>query len=253
MGFFFRRGNAKPRESIGDFAEKKRKEEELRRSEESHRWEEDRRILAEHEAPPAPMVPDFSLGDAYPFKNEEYITRTYLRVERETGSVVENRRVYYADAEAVGRVVDDIERLESMIDGQALSITSMPPLHTNTALIEPVINAVQLSGFMANNARMELKPFTKTGRNAIYPVSISFNAYEPQRDRYDGTLHPSENGAHGTIDYLQGGGIGKASICYWKNHVFFGVHWKTVGGSLVIGSVDYNDDPTRESVRLYTA
>lgn len=194
---------------------------------------------------PALCKPDYDLG-SLPFGNREYFCGGTVFRSPDTGEVLRDDRVYYADADALRAFILDLDRLESMLSGDALGIPSLPILRTDVSLMKPVSFVGDIS---QNSARLVLRPFTKTGRKAKYPAAVHFHAY----GLVDclGDLYPGHNGSHGIVSYCQDHTIGKAEANYWADHVHFGVRWKIVDGQLSVGSIDYSENCETDAVRLY--
>jgi hypothetical protein len=179
-------------------------------------------------------APDFDL-EGFPFGNRKYVCLTRSRFDRESGLTVIDSRGYYADEEALSRVGADIKRLEGMLTSDVTGIESLPRLETNLSLMTPVTDPN--SEFPYSLASLSLRPLTPTGRKSKYPVTVNFTAYRHK-------LGEDNDGSHGTISYLYGGGIGKAEIYFWHQHVGFGAHYKLIDGRIALNVLEYCDDPS---------
>lgn len=195
------------------------------------------------ELPVQYMAPCYDLTGA-PFGNREYVSWGTATIERETGQIFNQQRFFYADDDALRSFELDLNDLESMLSGAALGIPSLPPLHTDCTLLVPVNSLRELPG---NCAKLEILPLTKTGRTPKFPIAIHFSAYE----LIDDVRLLGENGSHGSLYYLQNKSLGKAEAHYWNHGVYYGIHWKLIGGELRIGSIEYADKQLPERIQIY--
>ena len=195
-------------------------------------------------APPTIEEPDYDMTP-FPFENKPYLCRTQQQVVHDTGQVIESSKFYYADHLAVDAVRKDVENLENLIKPEAIDIPTLPILETNFARVE---EANRLMEFPENRVQLNIKPLTKTGRKAKYPVEILFSSYEKSS-----SLEYRQNGSHGTVSYFASGAVGKAEIHYWINHEHYGAYFKIIGGNLALNVLTYSNARTGDEVELYRA
>ena len=191
--------------------------------------------------------PDFDLS-RFIFENKPYLCFGSIRYAKDSGEILSDDRFYCADHDALRGFKLDLDDLESMAVGSVLGIPSLPKLVTNMNLLEP---AVGEGSPVTNCAKLELRPLTKTGRKAKYPVVVHFAAREIVDCGFG--LTTEGDGSHGSIFYCQDGSMGKATVHYHLRGAYYGVRWKMVDGRLLIGSIDYSDRENPDSVRLYQA
>lgn len=240
------KSNRAKKRAMKEFVEQKKREEALRNEEEIKRWKEERSILKEHEMPPFLAVPDYDLSAGFPFSSKEYVCFVSMAINRKNGEVVEQSRAYYADSEAIEKAKHDVIALEKMLSPEKLGIASLPTLFTNFRMVKPVADVCSIDDLPRNHVILTLKPYTPTGRDARYPVTIGVSSYKE-------TMSAS-NGSHGSVSYLRDGSIGKAQFHFWKDHIYYGAHFKIINGEIALNVLTYSDDPSSgKKIELYRA
>ena len=124
--------------------EREQREEYAQAIENSRReWE----ILERAKKRPFYDQPNYDL-DNYPFGNRPYVTRAEMALNRESGEVYEDSRIYYADSDAKSSVASDLRRIERMLNGDNLGVPGLPALKTNTARIKANLHGLSLLFFL---------------------------------------------------------------------------------------------------------
>lgn len=194
--------------------------------------------------PPTMEEPDYDMTP-FPYDNKPYLCRTHQQVVHNTGQIVETKKFYYGDHLAVDAVRRDVQKLEKLIAPEAINVPTLPILETNFARIE---GPDCLMEFPENRIQLSLRPLTKTGRKAKFPVEISFSSYK----KISFPEH-TQNGSHGTISYFSSGAVGKAEINYWINHEYYGAYFKIIGGNIALNVLTYSNSENGNEVELYRA
>ncbi|MDU0940012.1 MAG: hypothetical protein E7A81_07060 [Clostridiales bacterium] len=203
---------------------------------------------------PTFIKPDFDLS-VFPFYNREYVCTGTAYKNIHNGEIFNECLRYYATDDVMYNVVNHIIRLEKMLTEEKLGIKGLPPLSTNYDLFEPVDELLSIDKLPQNYVAMTLKPLTKTGKKAKYPVEVFFNAY--RRKTYDDASESEyfssvgQEGSHGTLSFLQDGEIGKASIFYWEHHKCFAAYFKLFNDTLALNVLTYKDVNSGIDIEIY--
>ena len=239
------KSNRAKKRAMKEFVEQKKREEALRNEEEIKRWKEERSIRKNMRCPR--FSPFLTMTCLLGFlSNKEYVCFVSMAINRKNGEVVEQSRAYYADSEAIEKAKHDVIALEKMLSPEKLGIASLPTLVTNFRMVKPVADVCSIDDLPRNHVILTLKPYTPTGRDARYPVTIGVSSYKE-------TMSAS-NGSHGSVSYLRDGSIGKAQFHFWKDHIYYGAHFKIINGEIALNVLTYSDDPSSgKKIELYRA
>lgn len=234
------------KKELNNFIAQKENEERERQEEMERQFEEEWQILKDGEIAPYMEVPDYEFPDGFPYSNREYLCHVPVRFDRESGEVVEETHIYYGDRRAIDGFRPDVAMLEDMLRPENVGIPSLPELVSDFKLVKQPAKVAQIEDLPENCIRLMLRPFTPTGKNARYPMSIGFNAYKRSM--------PGGNGSHGTVSYLRDGSVGKAEIHFWRNHVHYGARYKLINGRIALNVLTYCDNlATGNKVELFRA
>ncbi len=209
-----------------------------------------RKVMGDAYKPPYMAEIDAPFGHP-PFPDGMYVCEPFVDYDEGTGSAYESGCRYLANEAALKLFIDDLSKVEDLIDGEALGIPSLPPMRTDYDVLKPYNEPPSETPW--NCVSLSVKPLTPTGKKPLYITEVTFSTIlQPTYEEYkSGVVY--DNGVIADLCYLDNGEVGKAVLRYNKDGAQHAVHFKTVDGSLVVSRITYLPNPFAEPIHIYRA
>ena len=181
---------------------------------------------------PEMLVPEFDpdMGTP-PFDMHEYVTlRTVIR-NAVSGAIVSERKSYYLDNPALEKTERYISALEFIIEQHGIDIGGLAPLKTDFRMLRPALASDTVDSLYNDRVpAFSVSRRTPTGRAPKYPFSVVFDAQRANPDALQ---------SNGTLEFLNDGSIGKASIYYRNMSGQYSAHFKLFDGDIDLNVLTY--------------
>lgn len=134
----------------------------------------------------------------------------------------------YAYMDIVGANVEIAENELENINTELLCVHRLSPL-IPTILQIPTGKVLLSPREKGSYSKIVCTPHTFTDRISKYPAVLLFMT----------ELHiPDIDTTHGELYYDRNGKVGKAKICFWRDHTGYFVYFKTVNNRLIVAKVE---------------